>query len=413
MKQNLFFFIGGKTNYSEVQFVLDCGKTLKETFLVNVIKREKLNSETYVFLPHSIYEEKETYEQLEGFKVIFLPSIGSSSGVFYRGSYEYIVLWMFLNMLELYMEHMETLKEMYVDIGMGLNVYVDALKEALRKIILFDNLMNLGKAKGRKFYILFSDPIMPDKDQPKRVHQKELELKAWFDSPIKGFKRETFRQLDLDNRCIEILKDYYHTYKSIRYNAPLAIYTFGYHTTEEITTTIKEVLNLFLEKYDPTRYEMEGDSIKYINMPEPETIKIATNTLLALALYYNISYVLNKNGVKKKEEVYLSELQQAFERVYEHYKLYVNCMLLNSDAERISKYNIDSKERYLGEAERPRFNRNPDFLNTRNFYAHSGFESNSVLVRKDQKGVLVKYSDDVRSRIREVIAGESMEVCRS
>ncbi|MCX7990226.1 MAG: hypothetical protein N2648_06290 [Aquificaceae bacterium] len=367
------------------------------------------------FVPHSLYvgcmheERKAMRKDLEEFYEFPLPSIGTiphnDTKYSFNGNYQYVKFWIFLKLLEIYLEGRYGV--FYCDISQGLNVYTHAFKEAFESLLLFDRLRNMGR-DGIKVYMLYSDPIIHGVENPRLYDDVELKVKAWFDSPI-GRPIEAFARKHLLETEIErVLENYYRTYRAIRYNAPGVVLTFGYDGKERIEEVTKKFLKTYTEKYDPGEFQKSKTEYNY---PLPEEPEEKINIFLALALYYNMAVVFEEKEISQKREFTLEDLKRFFE-VYQHYGLSVNKELLGRDIERLKdieshkKLLVSSEWWLLGELINQSFSPRKaqelanDQSARRNFFAHSGMENNSVCVRKDEEGKLVfKYREEFYSII--------------
>lgn len=402
---------GGIANKRPVEFIYKGGKYL-QILSAKVLEEYygEGNIHLYAFVPHSIYirnyeQEKESQKRDIGqFKEIPLPSIGRLKGYSFNGNYHYIKFWVFLNLIDLYFE--EGFSEYYCDISQGLNVYVDAFKEAFRSFALFDKLYNFDKG-NIKIHLLYSDPILEGVEEPNLYDDLQIDVKVWFDSPIKD--KEILNRNGLDVKAKRVLKNFYHTFKALKFNAPPVILTFGYDTKEEIIGVIKKLISDYKKDYYPGEFIQNMKTYEY-RLPENPNEKISI--FLALALYYNISCTLEKAGIeheRKTKEFTLEDFKKFYD-VYEHYGLTVNRDMLERDVDRLPKnINADGDWRLLGECLRQTFiPRKKDELrndvNTkRNFFAHSGMENNCVCVRKDGDRLLFKYREDLYDVIKDFL----------
>ncbi len=256
------------------------GKVL-EDFYKNSVK-------LYAFVPHSLYttnwseEYKQIQQDIKEVELIPMPSLGNINGYYFGGTFEYIKFWIFLNLLRVYLSKGKGIY--YCDISQGLNVYMDALREAFRNLVVFDRLMHFptGSIEAK---LLYSDPILHGVETPKIYDDVSIEVKVWFDTPIKQKPDESFaRKHCLDISIERILKNYYRTYRAIKYNAPGVVITFGYDTPERIREELEKLLKKYIEEYDPGEFK---EDVKRYEYRIPEAIGEKFAVFYSLALYYH------------------------------------------------------------------------------------------------------------------------------
>ena len=174
-------------------------------------------------------------EYARGFRVIFDSALDN------------IVIGIFTRVLkEIYENNVE---KIVVDISTGHNIYVNALVDALRAIIVNHKLKRMfdGNKKRLEVKIAVSSPVTREFLRirtKKAIYFSEIDVKAFFDLPYRekmsigdigqnkgSFYKEVSKHDDLHkslNNLVELTKAMLDTLKlsfnAIRYNAPLALY---------------------------------------------------------------------------------------------------------------------------------------------------------------------------------------------
>lgn len=364
------------------------------------------------FVPHSIYlnegqlEKEIMKEEIKDFEEIPLPSIGrlriGEKVYSFNGDYNYIKFWVFINLLRIYFQN--KYEVFYCDISQGLNIYMDAFKEAFKNLVVFDKLRNMSE-ESIKVHILYSDPILYGVENPRIYDDVELRVKAFFDSPI-GKPDEKFASIHLlDAEAERVLKNFYRTFRAVRYNAPGVVLTFGYDSHEKIAEVVKKLMEKYLHIYDPGQFQEYKTNYEY---PLIERAEEKTAIFLALALYENMAKALKREGIPsdRKREFSIYDMSR-FLKVYLHYGLRVSADMLERDIKKYASLEAPADWVLIGyPINKNKFiprkledlSRDPDAK--RNFFAHSGVENNLVMVKKAENGqVVFKYREDAYSLI--------------
>ncbi len=385
------------------------GKVLEEYY--------KNSVRLYAFVPHSLYttnwseEYKQIQQDIKEVGLIPMPSLGNINGYYFGGTFEFIKFWMFLKLLRVYLSEGKGIY--YCDISQGLNVYMDALREAFRNLVVFDRLMHFptGSIEAK---LLYSDPILRGVETPRIYDDVSIEVKVWFDTPIRQKPDESFAKKHcLDKSTERILKNYYRTYRAIKYNAPGVVITFGYDTPERIREELEKLLNKYIEEYDPGEFK---EDVKNYEYAIPEAIGEKFAVFYSLALYYHISKILQALGIKPegKREFNIKDMKK-FCRVYLSYGLSVNVDMLEMDMGRLGNVRAGTDWEIYGRLINNNFRPIPteellrDDRAKRNFYAHSGLENNIVAVRRGDNGeILLKYRKEMRSVVEKFLYDEKV-----
>ena len=359
-------------------------------------------------------------------KVLPLPAVGrDQKGCRHTASYDYMRFYIFVNLVKEFLESGE-IKKIIADINQGLNVYVDILKEAVRSFKVFHDLMFLGTERGLDTEILFSEPLIGVSEVDTieaEIFLSPLRVKTFFESPLKPTDIKTDRLVvaDLDRSGIRILKRFYRTYRAVRGNAPLVVLTFGYDPPTRIREFMKNLVDLYLERYcRPEGWKVQGGEFVYT---EPEDPSFNILVLMSLALYHAIATGLEKLGLPDNGGEWFSlEDIGRFEDLYRAFGLLPNADLLRRDVgiEGLIRNRVGKVLRTPGEVPEPvkdkllsyggcflseleRKVRDSRRIDRRNFWAHSGLEGNVTKVRVVGNRIEVSYSQDSRDRLSDLM----------
>ncbi|MCS7307363.1 MAG: hypothetical protein NZ526_02290 [Aquificaceae bacterium] len=417
MKKRVIFWVHGGISGKKVVGFEYRGEELTQIILPKAIE-EYLSKrgeqvDLITFVPHSIYtkdaqkELEEMEKEMKNVERISLPSIGKFAVVkniayIFNGSYGYVRFWVFINLLKRYLKNEYSI--FYFDISQGLNIYMDAFKEAFRSLVVFDKLREFPEGKI-KVYILYSDPILGGVENARIYDDIELKVKAFFDSPINRPDREFANRHSLDADIKRVLTNFYRTFRAIKYNAPGLVLTFGYDKADRIAGITEKLLEKYINQHNPGEF-WEAKRVYEYNLPEKPEEK--TSIFLALALYENMTKVLEGEGIppESKREFTTQELLK-FLNVYKRYELRVNADMLEKDIKRYEEVRAPEHWTLAGYVVN-RNNFKPKQLEDlrrdpnakRNFFAHSGLENNMVMVRRADDGQIVfKYTEESHSLI--------------
>jgi len=324
-------FYTGRETYRDVEFSFNNCKgkdILIASFFKKCLNNQGKECHSFYFIPEGLFEEKSAARELFGLDVLEFPSlvpIKFDEKEFPTNStYEFVEYSILLNILDKLIS--DNYSGVYCDISQGLNVYLSALLDAFRKAIVFSKLKNFSKKESeQKFYLLFSDPILGNTEGTEgkiyEIHIKEYSVKTFFEIPL---TREGLTELE-KNRSVtieerNILKNAIRTFRSLKGNAPLVLFTFGYDKKEYILNAIKNILNRWLSELKETLSEkpdrIQGKKIYRI----PPDIPLRENALLTLALYYDISQVLENYKIphEGKRWTNIKEIENMY-KIYENY----------------------------------------------------------------------------------------------
>lgn len=422
MIKNLIISILGKTEgYKEIYYSFE--KKTSKSFLVSTSFKEYIGpDETHqlIFLPHTLSEDKNSIELLisdKNYSVELLPALVKDKkdkfkSFNFNASYNLVLYIIFLKLIQYYLKY-PSLKNIYVDISIGLNIYIDALKEAARSFKVFSDLMNFTDNKKISFYLLFSDPVIgsnPNDNSLYNIFIEPIKTKVWFDSPIKkdDLTKNELNSIGLNKNQIIYLKNFYYTFFSLYRNAPLLITTFGYETKNSIHEELKKIIHSELNQFD-----INDNTFKVGSYPEISKFKLRQAIILSFALYYNISGELERVKINNSSQdlISLNEIKKFLE-IYPRYNLNSNKELLERDLKNLD--NLRSNLRpdeitTLAELEKKKVNKKINIninINKRNFFAHSGFEANITQIKKQNNDLLIGYNTMYKDKLKNYILKE-------
>ncbi len=445
---NLIYTISGKSYeggwYESVDYKID-GKIYEKSdilsFAIAENRKEKGdNSKVTVFFPLSLFDNElkdegdlntkikiiqdkvKEFPEFVGKEYVSsypLPSIyvakKGSETIKFEASYNDILLAILSKMIEDFYNFRsegktETLNYI-IDINTGQNFYVAQLSEALRYVALFLKLKYWGETEGRfSFSRAFSDPIIGrEKIDYHQVYFEDIRVKAFLHNPLdidtikklckfleekmKFLEGKTNRENSKISELEEVLKNSIYVFNALVKNIPLYFFSFGYDSREKIGEKIKyivDVMRKLSSKYNPHPYKHLGNpeyKIEFANVSDDEK-NMLINSLIALALYYNISGELERNGVKKMKEIPLQHILK-FEKIYGKYSLAQNSHILGSELENIKELKKGSSWRTISQIKTgsslPKEKIKIDDKFRRNFIAHCGFEWNITELKEDEE----------------------------
>ena len=376
--------------------------------------KEIIGGATHLQELEGLFQER-FREYMKGpFDSFVIQSMGRYKSVEFKSDYDLIVLRLLARMIRDYLEYRPN--EVLVDISTGLNVNVSALLEAFRFFLIWVKLFTYGQEKGTRFYRAFSELVMEgEKNQTYRIHIKETNAKAFFLSPL--------NVPDLD-RLPEgvnshLLRRFLITFTALYRNAPLYIYHAGFDRSYDIYQEMERLLERIL--YDTGVYSLnERGSVEF-----PITLdrRMMTSVLLALALYWRISHILEEHLGEDYQKRYRSrgisteELERIFVRsIYPKLYLEMNAFLLNNELDNIREA-VGRDKKIKGLYSRTFYPLSPAFTgnlsrdqcsedympNPRNFLAHSGFERCLVEAYGNSRNLHFRYKKGVEPFIEKAL----------
>ncbi|NPV37755.1 hypothetical protein BREVNS_1736 [Brevinematales bacterium NS] len=345
----------------------------------------------YFSSPETLFDRHPHRVLCEG--VVCFPALGEYEGVSFEASLEDVILYFFVFFVREYLR--ESFDSLYVDVSSGLNIYVSALLEAVK---YFHVWLQFFEEEDKHIFLVYTDPILGSGKKTYHLFLYTLESKAFFSSPLSygdvehGLPKRIIEQLGYEREQKKLLKGYLENFcllfGSFLYGTPLVMYSFSFDERKEVEKFSQKFVEKIIQK-------ISKDLVKPFHFDYHE-IKA---TLLALGMYRGLLKLLEEKNITQKE-VSLKELLATTEAVYEKFRLFSQLFLVKTEASSNFRSVSENKEwvplrnflRYdIGEFE------------DRHFFAHAGFERNSVLVRKEGDNVWLKYAEEAKERIRNCV----------
>ncbi len=357
--------------------------------------------------PKSLYAKHPHSILSDSFSVIH--SVGSYEGIEFKSSLENLIFEIFVDMVLRYLE--EPFESLYLDISSGHNIYVSALIEAGRLFLTFHKLQSfLPQEKPFKVYVTFSDPIVSPTERIYHIQKDfSLEIKTFFSYPERpesysfdhAFRRlvkELVGRSEFRDFLNSLFARGYFFYSALKNNTPLVLYTWDYHSEEEIKRAIKLLCNILTQAFEKN----------YRESPEVN-FGAFRKAFLMLAIYLGIVRILKERNISVKEAVPLSDIIVNFRKnettIYKFLELSTHRPYLSHEIDNnFQKEEI--KEKFTSEFQLLR-NFLPieksDKIDDRNFIAHCGFERNCVEVKKEGDEIYLRYNKNALERIEEIL----------
>ncbi|MEJ5172401.1 MAG: CRISPR-associated CARF protein Csx1 [Hydrogenothermaceae bacterium] len=387
----------------------------------NILPQEKLQQlegiindlnqrRNFLSNPYEFYKLHPHNAEADSFYIIH--SLGEYEGLRFETSFEDLVLEIFLIFLELY--YKDSFDKLHIDISSGQNIYVSALIEAVRLFLTFYKLQNFPKKSKLEVKIVSSDPIVrADSNKTFKIYANySFEVKAFFSAPLSPdqnnfphafpkfskkiaefFYSDIKESRKFKRHLNEILTRGYFFFSALKKNTPLLLYSWKYDSTREIESFILELVKLIQERL---RKSYEKSSI---NLTED-----FKRLFFMLALYYSISEVLECKCIDEKEVTALSEMEANLASIYKLFELYENANYLSHEINNNFKKNIS---KFTNEFELlTKFlegGGRVDNIDPRNFFAHCGFERNSVEVKKEDEEIWLRYREEKKKEIEKIL----------
>ncbi|MEM4483347.1 MAG: hypothetical protein QXS19_05480 [Candidatus Methanomethylicia archaeon] len=435
-KKTLYIYnvLGDFTRYEKVSYIIDDYKDddfyLSSDALASYYMKKDFDVKVFYICPCSIVEDKSllydfnenkikkifkdkisSYSKCGNFDVIIVNSIGR-----YRiGDVEFefesapnnIQLQLFFEMLK-HERNIDDELMIIADISTGYNLYVSTLLEALRAIIVKRKLQK----RGIKAKYAVSEPIIKGLKKDKyRIHLCEYDVKAFFESPIRGrrideiCKPEYYIEVD-ENLRMKIGKETEYlrenlrnfldiftlAFNSIKYNTPLAFYTRKNNNQKMINLDFKiesledDLIEFFTEK-------CEGIIKPKINKNENKIYTYTVKDKELINIFYSMAiYTFIKNKLKdkvKEDEPNICGILSEFIPLYKELNLSLNCRFLKRDVNEIkaNKEKIPNDWTVYSKVIEAKGSKEI----VRDFFAHSGFESTMVEVKRDGEDIKIRY----------------------
>jgi CRISPR-associated protein Csx1 len=334
---------------------------------------------------------------------IVIHSIGEFEKQVFEGAFDDIVLEIFIDLVERYFK--EGMKELYIDISSGLNIYVSALIEAVRHFSIFQNIGSWKEPLSVK--LVFSEPIIgSSKSNFKIFKDYELKFKVFFSSPItyaadvKNF--ELSRKIEKQDRKFkqsiqQMLKKFALSYSAIKNNTPLVLYSFKFHEEQEIKDLILQLVANLKDKF-------YSDWQKSPNLEKNEYLKL----FLSLSFYMGIIRILKENSVNYSDCVCLDEIKEKFSSIYQQFELNLNEQLLKHEISNLTRHDKETGETIIDKAKKEwqslsEFIKGEGDFQPRNFIAHAGFERTVTEVKKIGNEIYFRYKNNSLETIEDAL----------
>jgi len=271
----------------------------------------------------------------------------------------------------------------------------------------------------KEFLISYSTPIV---NKASRILLSRLDAKAFFELPrfskIRNLveyesksRRDEFEAYlnnNFEKDFEELAKIFNETkigFNAIKYNTPLAFYTdiFDYIKKYNENEMLEKIFN-FLDSIE--NYSMEN------NYPRITRFKFNNRGIFNSFLLISHSLLI-KEILEKRGEASLEEIYNYFKNIYKKLNLNINTIFLERDKKEIEKNSsgLDYKEKKLAELLQQKDKDEDEELSRysierissnikRNFFAHSGFESTIVLVKKVEGKIYLRYEEGKINEIK-------------
>ena len=329
-------------------------------------------------------------------------SIGEFEKQIFEGAFDDIVLEIFIDLVERFFK--EGMKELYIDISSGLNIYVSALIEAVRHFSIFQNIGSWKEPLSVK--LVFSEPIIgSSKSNFKIFKDYELKFKVFFSSPItmadltnyKLSRKIAKQDRTLKNKIQEMLEKFALSYSAIKNNTTLVVYSFEFHEEQEIKNLILQVVANLKDKF-------YSDWQKSPNFEKNDYLKL----FLSLSFYIGIIKILKENSVNYSDCVCLDEIKEKFSSIYQQFELNLNEQILKHEISNLTRQDKKTGETIIDKAKEEwqslsEFIPGEGDFQPRNFIAHAGFERTVTEVKKINNKLYLRYKTDSLEEIKKAL----------
>jgi CRISPR-associated protein Csx1 len=399
-----FALIGDPSIYEEVNYVLD-GKLFKERSSISVFLKKFKFDKVFVFAPESLFNIKikdygsnfdyvkegiKNFFEKEGIKENLEVVVTLSSGTYkdkeskfdvsfesHFSNYYYFLIKKFYDIfIDVCFNNEDKEIEIYLDITHGFNAFI-----AFFQLALLEFLEIVAMFKKVKILIYNSDPYSRFIKKNLNINLiRELEIK-----PIPYYKKTGSNDLDVFLGAI--------------YNGlPLVLLNY-FPDIENLEREINSKFNSFNE----VRIEKNENEIKVIrkgNLDKNFQGKVISLFLAkALNKYFSITFKENLDFKIENYNYLYSRDINALKKFFgfdERIGIRIGKDIGNLI--RSLKNNFSRIDRETILARLINNNTNPKF-NERNFLAHSGFEYNSILIRKVRNIIYLRYDENYKKEI--------------
>lgn len=413
IKEKDFLF---KSNFiSEV--IYNCYKSEDKDIKVIFIIPQSLNTDfTKLIKLESIKEDFKlkikTKAAIPDFDILIINSIGTykldnNINIDFENFPNNIAVQIFIDLVKRIDQVKDNVK-IFFDISTGHNIYVLAIMEAMKAIIVREKLRSNLKGGRIKARFTLSEPIIGgvEKDEYK-IYINDFDVKAFFDLPFNyqeiqensklasyvrcdgTLKKDISKENeDLTKKIQSLLENLLLAYNAIKYNIPLVFY-------------YDNLINLKIEDF-------EEEVIKKFSaflMPSTKDHKVYSYELdenKIFNLFYSFSlYKLIKDSLSSLNKSSTEDIKKLFTKIYSELNLGLNIRFLERDLKEIEnkkEYINENKwirlDELVGSDNKKNSNKNEHVLSDekRNFFAHSGLERTMVFTMRDKDLIYIKYN---------------------
>ena len=357
-------------------------------------------------LLEKVFWEKICKDSSEVISSIGEYSLKEGSRMVFNVSYDNVVAEMFIALTDRVMRG--GYSEVHADISIGHNIYVSALVEALRALIVFEKLRNIVYGEyDKKVYFHVSSPVVGGVKSA-AIYSHEVDVKAFFELPFKGrvktdnkgkvkadsiFSVESKEKKKKVMNEVKDLKQYVElrdlvnslwrklrpAFNAIKYNVPLAFFhdKLIYFEEEDMNAGMntlsktKELIRILLERTE-TRIEDNKLFIERI----PLNSKVIANILYSAALLESIARFWREKIDGREPE--LGYIEEVFKKLYERLGQEILTYFLERDVK-------EQKSKLTGKEFRG--------YEIRNFYAHSGMSQNQTIFKLKNGKIIAHYKN--------------------
>ncbi|MEM3549346.1 MAG: CRISPR-associated CARF protein Csx1 [Thermofilum sp.] len=363
-----------------------------------------------VLLEKELHDEISSISVYEDFDILVINAIGNykigGEEVSFENTPGNVSIRLFLDMLERVKKYDGKVK-LIADISTGHNIYIAAMLEALRAIIVYDKLRNGITGKKVDAAYAIAEPVGPNSESPRRIFVNEYDVKAFFTLPIKTQNLDSISKLeyyversdtkqkirceteDERRRLKNLLENLVKAFNSIKYNVPLALYTSAIDFSQDADILERKLIDFLLKVTKPVFNEnrVAVTSLKW---------KDLFNLFYSLALF---KWMSNEMGdLKEKDRASITELKKKTIQIYSKLGLLLNKRFLERDLSEIydKKDRIPEEWACLKNLYPEEGMQGPLSVSDskRNFFAHSGLERTMVEVRKYKEEIELRYMQE-------------------
>ncbi|MEM0235646.1 TM1812 family CRISPR-associated protein, partial [Thermofilum sp.] len=360
-----------------------------------------------VLLEKELHDEISSISVYEDFDILVINAIGNykigGEEVSFENTPGNVSIRLFLDILERVKKYDGKVK-LIADISTGHNIYIAAMLEALRAIIVYDKLRNGITGKKVDAAYAIAEPVGPNSESPRRIFVNEYDVKAFFTLPIKTQNLDSISKLeyyversdtkqkirceteDERRRLKNLLENLVKAFNSIKYNVPLALYTSVIDFSQDADILERKLIDFLLKVTKPVFNEnrVAVTSLKW---------KDLFNLFYSLALF---KWMSNEMGdLKEKDRASITELKEKTIQIYTKLGLLLNKRFLERDLKEIDdkKDRVPEKWTCLKNLYPEEGRQGPPSISDskRNFFAHSGLERTMVEVRKYKEEIELRY----------------------